>query len=57
MRDEFDYRTYTAAQIKKLIASIGKWDMIDVFDFWYELDEPQTLDDDQVDTLFVLQRR
>jgi SAM-dependent methyltransferase len=57
LRDEFDYRTYTAAQIKKLIASIGKWDMIDVFDFWYELDEPQELDDDQVDTLFVLQRR
>ena len=57
LRDEFDYRTYTAAQLRKLIESIGKWDIIGVFDFWYELDEPQKLDNELVDTLLVLQRR
>ncbi len=56
LRDEFDYRTDTAAQIKKLIASIGKWDRRRVR-FLVRTDEPQELDDDQVDTLFVLQRR
>lgn len=57
LRDEFDYRTYTAAQLRKLIESIGKWDIIGVFDFWYELDEPQKLDNELVDTLLVLRRR
>jgi SAM-dependent methyltransferase len=57
LQDEFNYRTYTAAQIRKLIETIGKWDLLNVFDFWYELDEPQKLDNDLVDALFVLQRR
>lgn len=56
LRDEFDYRTYSAFQIRKLFASVPQWELIDVFDFWYELAEPQQLDDDLVDALFILRR-
>ncbi len=56
MQDEFDYRLYTAAQIKKLIA-IVPLEIVETYDFWYDLDDPQKLDNDAVDTLFVLRKR
>jgi SAM-dependent methyltransferase len=57
MRDEFDYRLYTAAQIRSLIKSVPDFELVEVFDFNYEIDEPQKLNDDMVDTLFVLRKR
>ncbi|HEY2827459.1 MAG TPA: class I SAM-dependent methyltransferase [Pirellulales bacterium] len=57
LRDEFDYRLYTAAQIKQLFKSVPQWELVEVFDFWYKIDEPQKLDNDLVDALFVLRRR
>jgi SAM-dependent methyltransferase len=57
LRDEFDYRLYTAAQIQQLFKSVPQWELVEVFDFWYKIDEPQKLDNDLVDALFVLRRR
>jgi len=57
LRDEFDYRLYTAAQIRRLFKSVPQWELVNVFDFWYKIDEPQKLDNDLVDALFVLRRR
>lgn len=57
MQDEFDYRLYTAAQIKSLFKSVPDFELVEVFDFNYEIDEPQKLNDDMVDTLFVLRKR
>ncbi|HTQ38462.1 MAG TPA: class I SAM-dependent methyltransferase [Pirellulales bacterium] len=56
LRDEFDYRLYTAAQILKLFKSVPQFELVEVFDFWYEMDEPQKLDNDACDSLFVLRR-
>jgi SAM-dependent methyltransferase len=57
LRDEFDYRLYTAAQMRQLLRSIPQFELIDVFDFWYQIDEPQKLDNELYDALFVLRRR
>ena len=56
LRSEFPYRLYTAAQLKKLLASVPQWELCDVFDFWYEIDKPRQLDDEMSDTLLVLRR-
>jgi SAM-dependent methyltransferase len=57
LRDEFDYRLYTAAQIRRLFKGVPEWELVDVFDFWYQIDEPQKLDNELMDALFVLRRR
>jgi len=57
LRDEFDYRLYTAAQIRRLFNSVPQWELVDVFDFWYLIDEPQKLDNELLDALFVLRRK
>ena len=57
LRDEFDYRMYSAAQIRQLFASVPQFELLNVYDFWYELDDPQKLDNDLVDAVFVLRRR
>jgi len=57
LADEFDLRMYTAAQIKKLLASVPAWELCDVFDFWYELDQPLRLTNELSDTVLVLRRK
>ena len=57
LRDEFDYRLYNAAQIRKFLASVKVLELVEVFDFWYDMNDPQKLDNDLIDALFVLRRR
>lgn len=54
---EFPLRMYTAAQFKKLLAAAPQWELCDVYDFWYEIDEPLKLTNELSDTVFVLRRR
>src|SRR5262249_26091810 len=53
---EFDFRLYTAAQLKSLLKSVPEWELCDVFDFWYEIDEPLKLTNELSDTVLVLRR-
>lgn len=57
LRNEFPLRMYTAAQFKRLLAQCPEWELCDVFDFWYEIDEPLLLDNELSDAVFVLRRR
>lgn len=57
IRHEFPLRMYTCQQMKELLASVPSWELVDVFDFWYDVDDPLTLDDQITDTLLVLRRR
>lgn len=54
---EFPLRMYTAAQFRKLLAAAPQWELCDVFDFWYEIEEPLPLDNEISDAVFVLRRR
>ena len=48
---------YTASQFSRLLKSVPDLELLDVFDFWYEIDHPLELNDEITDTMFVLQRR
>ena len=57
LRDEFDYRLYTAAQMRSLIKSVPDLELVEVFDFNYDIDSPMELNDEMVDTLLVLRKK
>jgi SAM-dependent methyltransferase len=57
LRHEFQFRMYTAAQMKRTLAAVPDFELLDVYDFWYDIDEPQVLNDVITDTVFVLKRR
>jgi SAM-dependent methyltransferase len=57
VRDEFCFRLYTAAQFRRLLASVPSLELCDCYDFWYEIGEPLKLNNDRADTVFVLRKR
>ena len=57
LRHEFSFRMYTAAQFRRLLASVPSLELCDVYDFWYEIDQPMELNDDRADTVFILRKR
>jgi len=56
-RSRFDLRLYNATQIGKLLESVPALALCDVYDFWYEIDEPLELNDVISDTVFILKKR
>ena len=57
LESTFDYRIYRAHQAESLIRSVSEWELCDVYDFWYDIDEPLELNDEMGDTVFILRRR
>ncbi len=55
-RDEFSLRMYTATQFRRLLAKLPEWEFCDVFDFWYDIEDPLELDDEITDSVFILRR-
>ncbi len=55
---ETDYRMriYRAHQFEELISQVPEFEILDVYDFWYNIEEPLQLSDEMGDTVFVLQR-
>jgi SAM-dependent methyltransferase len=56
LRDEFPLRMYTATQFRKLLRSVPEWELCDVYDFWYEIEQPLALNDELSDAVFILRR-
>jgi SAM-dependent methyltransferase len=57
IRSEFTLRLYTARQLKQLLRAVPELKLLDVFDFWYELDHPLKLNDEISDTVLILKKR
>ena len=57
LRDEFSFRMYTVAQFRRLLKSVPSLELCGVYDFWYEIDYPMSLNNDRADTVFVLRRK
>jgi SAM-dependent methyltransferase len=57
LHDEFDLRLYRAKQLKALFKKIPEFELMEVFDFWYQIDEPQKFDDYIADAVFILKKR
>ena len=54
--DAFPLRMYTAAQFRRLLKSVPAFELLNVYDFWYDIDDPLRLDNEITDTMFVLRR-
>jgi SAM-dependent methyltransferase len=57
VRTDYLMRMYTAGQLRRLLESVPQLELCDVFDFWYQIDEPLQLDDNIADTVIVLRKR
>ncbi len=57
IQSEFTLRLYNAAQLKQLLAKAVEFELCDVFDFWYEIEEPLKLNNEISDTVLILKRR
>ena len=56
-RGRFDLRLYNATQFRRLLNSVPALELCDVYDFWYEIDEPLELNNVISDTVFILKKR
>ncbi len=56
LRSEMELRTYSLAQLKKLLAKVPELRLIESYDFWYEIDEPIPLSPDVSDIVLVMQK-
>jgi hypothetical protein len=57
IEDEMHYRTYTARQFRSLLRRVPELELVETYDFEYNIDEPITIDAGTEDVLFVLRRR
>lgn len=58
IRSEFPLRIYTPEQARRLLRKVDDlFELVAVFDFDYDIDQPRRFDDDLTDALFVLKRR
>lgn len=57
LASEFEFRIYTAAQIKQQLAEVPELELCDVYDFCYEIDQPLKLDNELSDTVFILRKK
>ena len=57
IEDEIEFRTYTRDQMQSQISDFGGFEMMETYDFRYDLANPVQLDDESEDAVYVLRRR
>jgi SAM-dependent methyltransferase len=53
----WDFRTYDAAQVRRLLAAVPELEHVATYDFTHDLRSARELDDEQLDTVLILRRR
>jgi SAM-dependent methyltransferase len=57
IEDEMHYRMYTARQFRSLLARVPDLEVVETYDFCYEIDNPAEIGVETEDVVFVLKRR
>ncbi len=55
--DEFTFRTYTARQFESLLDKAPQLDLVETYDFAYNIDHPVTINGETEDVVYVLRKR
>lgn len=55
--DELVFRTYTARQMRELLSRIEEFEVAKCYDFRYDIHQPQAIDEETEDVVFILRRR
>ncbi|MFW6124737.1 MAG: SAM-dependent methyltransferase [Pirellulales bacterium] len=56
LAEEIPFRTYTAGQMDSLLDRVGRFEVVDTFDFTYDLDHPTPVDAWTQDVIYVLRK-
>ncbi len=56
LRYEFQFRTYTERQFRRLLGSVPSLELRDIYDFRYDIKQPLALNDEVAYSVFVLRR-
>jgi hypothetical protein len=57
LRTEFEFRMYTADQLRRTLAKVPEFELCHVTDFWYDLEEALPFDDVLTDAVLVFRRK
>jgi SAM-dependent methyltransferase len=57
LRHEFQLRTYTPRQFRRLLTSVPSLELCDTYDVWYDIDQPLAHNEEINYGVFVLRRR
>ena len=55
--DHMEYRTWTAAQLKRLLCRVPAFELVETCDFAYDLDTPFKIDAETEDVVLILRKR
>ncbi|MBP86006.1 MAG: SAM-dependent methyltransferase [Planctomycetaceae bacterium] len=56
LKSDYQYRIYTAAQFHRLLVSVPQFELCDVYDFWYDIEDPLQLSNQLGDAVFILRK-
>ena len=57
LAEEMIFRTYTAAQFRRLLGRVAHWEPVETYDFSYDFDHPIRVDAVTEDVVYVLRKR
>lgn len=57
IEDETTFRTYSAEQIRAAITSDPRWEIIETYDFRYDMEWPIEINGDTEDVMYVIRRK
>ena len=57
IEDEMTHRTYTLPQMRRLLKAVPELEIVETYDFVYEIDHPIRLDAGSEDVVFVLRKK
>jgi hypothetical protein len=55
--DEMEHRTYTARQMRRLLAGVPELETVETYDFVYDIHDPITIAPETEDVVFVLRKK
>ncbi|MEW4455326.1 methyltransferase domain-containing protein [Bremerella sp. JC817] len=57
LKTEYPYRLYTGEEFRSLLRKVPELQIREVYDFWYDIDDPVPFDHEISDAVFVLQKK
>jgi len=56
LEDRMNYRTYTAKQFSALLKKVPELEIVEIYDFSYEIDDPVKIDETSEDVVYILRK-
>ncbi|TWT62663.1 class I SAM-dependent methyltransferase [Rubinisphaera sp.] len=57
IEDTTTFRCYTRKHMQQLIKKVPEWELVETYDFHYDIDDPIVVDDDTEDVVYILRKK